>query len=279
MRGAHKNPRIPEVPSGIIPADAGSTRNRPGNGFKFWDHPRGCGEHGAPPYDLLHVPGSSPRMRGAQSSVDNHIDEDRIIPADAGSTRLASVSCAPSGDHPRGCGEHPNAVAVNEMQQGSSPRMRGAHIDPIKRPDIKRIIPADAGSTPNFPTIEFGIQDHPRGCGEHFQVWWWLTNEKGSSPRMRGAPVGADVHQEQGRIIPADAGSTQEMKSFALKREDHPRGCGEHRMRHTMKGKRKGSSPRMRGALKDCINGIISNRIIPADAGSTGYPLSDRTLQ
>ena len=50
---------------------------------------------------------------------------------------------------------------------GSSPRMRGAHGGKRDLVTIPRIIPADAGST-NFGVIGLdGVQDHPRGCGEH----------------------------------------------------------------------------------------------------------------
>ena len=49
-------------------------------------------------------------------------------------------------------------------------------------------------------------------------------------------------------------------------------------MRHTMKGKRKGSSPRMRGALHVLSITHVLSRIIPADAGSTGERL-DRMVE
>ena len=52
-----------------------------------------------------------------------------------------------------------------------------------------------------------------------------------------------------GRIIPADAGSTSSKNSLVLVERDHPRGCGEH--------------------LALVIGGRHSQRIIPADAGST----------
>ena len=51
---------------------------------------------------------------------------------------------------------------------------------------------------------------------------------KGSSPRMRGAPVNSVPDGLLERIIPADAGSTCKAVSLYLLMEDHPRGCGEH---------------------------------------------------
>ena len=91
----------------------------------------------------------------------------RIIPADAGSTSSPENSSSRCWDHPRGCGEHPQARPVPPVRLGSSPRMRGALVDFGKKTGNIRIIPADAGSTSNASKT-FGLsKDHPRGCGEH----------------------------------------------------------------------------------------------------------------
>ena len=88
---------------------------------------------------------------------------------------------------------------------------------------------------------------------------------------MRGALFGERENSSQGRIIPADAGSTSDMLSPCLPCRDHPRGCGEHgfidsHIQHT-----EGSSPRMRGAPKEQAQTLLRERIIPADAGSTWH--------
>ena len=68
--------------------------------------------------------------------------------------------------------------------------MRGARdlVDPVVY--RVRIIPADAGSTFAHYVLAIGHWDHPRGCGEHVPVGVELKPATGSSPRMRGAPVG-----------------------------------------------------------------------------------------
>ena len=66
---------------------------------------------------------------------------------------------------------------------------------------------------------------------------------------MRGAPYDGIPGKLQGRIIPADAGSTQWSGPGWHDWEDHPRGCGEH--------------------LWDVSDDGLWLRIIPADAGST----------
>ena len=87
-------------------------------------------------------------MRGAHELPPPVFPPERIIPADAGSTLLDFAALAGWRDHPRGCGEHVENDLAYFEEKGSSPRMRGAleRLKTMKK--IKRIIPADAGSTP-----------------------------------------------------------------------------------------------------------------------------------
>ena len=208
-------------------------------------------------------------MRGAPSEQVTTFDASRIIPADAGSTYREPRPGANGGDHPRGCGEH-NTVAVPAIVLlGSSPRMRGAPNHPGRRRHPKRIIPADAGSTPPGTACRPWAADHPRGCGEHLYALTMDSTSMGSSPRMRGAHPLMDRSGGSAGIIPADAGSTRSVRVEAQASADHPRGCGEHEDRRASRPAARGSSPRMRGARlsSSCPSDLL--RIIPADAGST----------
>ena len=153
MRGALRLAAASEVVARIIPADAGSTFPLGRYPTYIWDHPRGCGEHDAQRSDLLKRDGSSPRMRGAQSSGTLPCNGGRIIPADAGSTADSATWHPSCGDHPRGCGEHLNMAATYRVRRGSSPRMRGARLMWSYLYSALRIIPADAGSTQEDPAI------------------------------------------------------------------------------------------------------------------------------
>ena len=86
MRGAQNHGVKHDQKTGIIPADAGSTQNLAVRFDHPKDHPRGCGEHWITPSRTFRPSGSSPRMRGARVHADDVTDENRIIPADAGST-------------------------------------------------------------------------------------------------------------------------------------------------------------------------------------------------
>ena len=86
---------------------------------------------------------------------------------------------------------------------------------------------------------------------------------------MRGAQFRHECKHFVGRIIPADAGSTDRIDIRLSEDADHPRGCGEHSGRASRVTVIRGSSPRMRGAQVHRVVGFRVKGIIPADAGST----------
>ena len=158
------------------------------------------------------------------------------------------------------------------LNLGSSPRMRGALWVDSTKTAVKRIIPADAGSTGLPSCTRWTGWDHPRGCGEHQCFRCIRFRLSGSSPRMRGALVGCELAVGGWGIIPADAGSTYEVRIVEEIEGDHPRGCGEHNMIRPRWLPGPGSSPRMRGALTAFHVLVTYRGIIPADAGSTVGP-------
>ena len=106
MRGARDPKAGCQRPGRIIPADAGSTRSSCSATGPVPDHPPGCGEHQMINVVAFLKQGSSPRMRGAPDRPEQVPYQDRIIPADAGSTRSSVPGSHGRKDHPRGCGEH-----------------------------------------------------------------------------------------------------------------------------------------------------------------------------
>ena len=167
MRGARWRDSPCSLPPRIIPADAGSTKNRDTPGGLQRDHPRGCGEHSSMMICVYAQLGSSPRMRGAPCCPGGDSQAQGIIPADAGSTVLQDIYDHDCRDHPRGCGEHTASPVDICSPEGSSPRMRGALAGRLGLIRRSRIIPADAGSTPVRMWTADPDEDHPRGCGEH----------------------------------------------------------------------------------------------------------------
>ena len=147
--------------------------------------------------------------------------------------------------------------------------MRGALADVRDKVSIYGIIPAYAGSTQSFQRIAVFVRDHPRVCGEHPGSCEKNVPMAGSSPRMRGAPLGGHNLVHRSRIIPAYAGSTAASPATSPAARDHPRVCGEHVPSFRCSGRASGSSPRMRGALRNSLLEVVGSGIIPAYAGST----------
>ena len=133
------------------------------------------------------------------------------------------------------------------------------------------IIPAHAGNTAVRWMPACPKWDHPRVCGEHLKEMYGITDEQGSSPRMRGTRADPEGDGLGLGIIPAYAGNTCEPYHSNGLPWDHPRVCGEHP--DTMRPERvlRGSSPRMRGTLAGYAHYFHAKGIIPAYAGNTAF--------
>ena len=193
--------------------------------------------------------GSSPHTRGAHIHVGFRYDIARIIPAYAGSTDRQGRGVGARRDHPRIRGEHVLTHLHPGEIQGSSPHTRGAPAARRNRPQNPGIIPAYAGSTPDWRGSIHREKDHPRIRGEHSPTLCFSCPCVGSSPHTRGAQRRLLPPHDACRIIPAYAGSTPSHRAPAGTAADHPRIRGEHG--------------------KCCESDVSSGGIIPAYAGST----------
>ena len=147
--------------------------------------------------------------------------------------------------------------------------MRGTLPPRLCRVHSSGIIPAHAGNTGATARGAGRHRDHPRACGEHFLIGRRLRIAPGSSPRMRGTLVVADLDSAIRGIIPAHAGNTRLRSGDSTFSWDHPRACGEHQPGHVKDVRLQGSSPRMRGTLTIEHAVVVSAGIIPAHAGNT----------
>ena len=71
-------------------------------------------------------------------------------------------------------------------------------------------------------------RDHPRIRGEHRLSGLYTGDGQGSSPHTRGALAKGEAGFVVKRIIPAYAGSTQNLRNAYKLTKDHPRIRGEH---------------------------------------------------
>ena len=108
-----------------------------------------------------------------------------------------------------------------------------------------------------------------RGAGHKCVL---MTSKTGSSPRVRGAECCDSLSVARRGIIPARAGSSRLLPQGAYRDGDHPRACGEQFLVVRFAGFLWGSSPRVRGAVKDFYQAGVIPGIIPARAGSSVRP-------
>ena len=237
--------------AGLIPACAGKTRSYRAYVDSSAAHPRVCGENQRTRECTLIPRGSSPRVRGKPSSPSSAPESSGLIPACAGKTQLTIQRMPCWRAHPRVCGE--NAVgSVNvTFKVGSSPRVRGKHISVGALFHLGGLIPACAGKTPGGRRTGGPDPAHPRVCGENLGLTLLQVAVRGSSPRVRGKRRSPSLGTTGSGLIPACAGKTCQRARRWSESRAHPRVCGENFGCIKPLFSLPGSSPRVRGKLRD----------------------------
>ena len=172
----------------LIPARAGKTPARGLGAGSSPAHPRACGENVTCITSVAIPTGSSPRVRGKLWSAGDLESEPRLIPARAGKTGGSRPAHRRCTAHPRACGENLGEIRFRRRirrliparagktlstrqhktaSKGSSPRVRGKHVDEDNFNRKAGLIPARAGKTPNRKATVVAGQAHPRACGEN----------------------------------------------------------------------------------------------------------------
>ena len=147
--------------------------------------------------------------------------------------------------------------------------MRGKPLRTRIRNRLLRLIPACAGKTCRFFRARNVHAAHPRVCGENPQSFFTPLYSAGSSPRVRGKHLLVLEYAGSSGLIPACAGKTLSDQVTRPDGQAHPRVCGENACQSLMRQASGGSSPRVRGKLKDIFGNVWNLRLIPACAGKT----------
>ena len=234
---------------GLIPACAGKTVHVPRCDRGRGAHPRVCGENRRARMAGVSPRGSSPRVRGKRQRRRRDPRRRRLIPACAGKTPASRRARQGRRAHPRVCGENSMRPPVAASVSGSSPRVRGKRGGGPGRTSSPGLIPACAGKTPQQGRRAAPGGAHPRVCGENAREVRDFAAQWGSSPRVRGKLSQGDIATALGRLIPACAGKTSDLRYSA-----------------THWG---GSSPRVRGKRRHPPGRAHGRRLIPACAGKT----------
>ena len=129
------------------------------------------------------------------------------------------------------------------------------------------ITPACAGKSRARKAAAAVRRDHPRVCGEKTMACSILRPMRGSPPRMRGKDRQGLRVQRFAGITPAYAGKSAHIAGAHPQSRDHPRVCGEKRLKELICDMAKGSPPRMRGKEQHSLSERCTRRITPAYAG------------
>ena len=232
VRGAELSAPASWASRGIIPARAGSSFWRPCRRLTPRDHPRACGEQQERALGPATKGGSSPRVRGAVALDIERAFALGIIPARAGSSARCASTERLSQDHPRACGEQLTHSVTLTMEQGSSPRVRGAVSELVQLETKGGIIPARAGSRHRCLRARGARRIIPARAGSS-SVATFSSARPRDHPRACGEQGGAAPHATRRRgIIPARAGSSAYTCRSRRRARDHPRACGEQSDSH-----------------------------------------------
>ena len=166
VRGtAHAKP-MTRYSKRFIPACAGNSRSRGLLFIRFAVHPRVCGEQVARQPHGPNSSGSSPRVRGTDSSSVTSVQTHWFIPACAGNRPRRTRWTFGWPVHPRVCGEQANKAGDLTYRAGSSPRVRGTASMSLSSDHHDRFIPACAGNSSRASRRRTACSVHPRVCGE-----------------------------------------------------------------------------------------------------------------
>ena len=210
-----------------------------------------------------------PRVRGALVERVARVEEVRLTPACAGSTRIASQNERQSSTYPRVCGEHSYTSTNWHNVDDLPPRVRGARLrDAVLMAD-DRLTPACAGSTSGQRHGTGNVTTYPRVCGEHHTAVLAVTSGHDLPPRVRGARRINKRWRNAAGLTPACAGSTSRRRRGAARAPTYPRVCGEHPRSSPLSGSDIDLPPRVRGARARAGGWGLGMRLTPACAGST----------
>ena len=129
-----------------------------------------CGDYsGNYPYKVR-ILGSPLHVRGLLIKPQITIELPRITPACAGTTNLNNNFNVDMRDHPRLCGDYWLVSNSRLYNPGSPPPVRGLRVGLAFITKKIRITPACAGTTMVVGFSFCPARDHPRLCGDYFQL-------------------------------------------------------------------------------------------------------------
>ena len=165
------------------------------------------------------------------------------------------------------CGGTDAVHPILDQGVGLSPRVRGNHTWPPKRPRTSRSIPACAGEPPAGDCASGHFEVYPRVCGGTIGAVAGVGDVDGLSPRVRGNPRIICPSKAHKGSIPACAGEPVGWSFDGTPSSVYPRVCGGTSLPHDTVIDDGGLSPRVRGNQDSRSGGAPQFGSIPACAG------------
>ena len=231
---------------GITPACAGKTSGMFTRFPPASDHSRVRGKDQERLSGTLDPDGSLPRARERHSGSNSMSIINRITPACAGKTRLATRSSRTRRDHSRVRGKDVSGREWIDYCSGSLPRARERLPQLVQGVAGGRITPACAGKTPRRRAWGRRGRDHSRVRGKDPREMVLLLDTQGSLPRARERRSRWTVLFPRPGITPACAGKTGCCRLRSRFRPDHSRVRGKDMVQTLFGTGARGSLPRAR---------------------------------
>ena len=211
----------------IIPTRVGTSKIKFTIFFLNQDHPHACGDKPESHIRTTQQKGSSPRVWGQASALNDGGAERGIIPTRVGTRKTVSSCRNRKQDHPHACGDKEAIPPLPLPLLGSSPRVWGQAILKLELVLCARIIPTRVGTRLCRGELASTSRDHPHACGDKFRITGKGGSQQGSSPRVWGQDRAVYAYRRRRRIIPTRVG-TRASKSLDCRTVwDHPHACGD----------------------------------------------------
>ena len=191
------------------------------------DHPHAYGDKPSSNRSVVREKGSSPRVWGQETHMTEYVFPIGIIPTRMGTRISHSKSAAMSGDHPHAYGDKTMSLTGTKTLSGSSPRVWGQALASGAGRVYPLIIPTRMGTSRKYAKNHKQQKDHPHAYGDKEQTERYISFQAGSSPRVWGQGVIADIEFSPPGIIPTRMGTSKYPIILFRSHWDHPHAYGD----------------------------------------------------
>ncbi len=214
----------------------------------------------------------SPLRRGWSGAGIIDLDDNIVLPAQAGMVRCFSKDTRPKCGSPRSGGDGPPLTAAASVAARFSPLRRGWSVLSLLVPAAVIVLPTQAGMVPPTPTGSPSPQRSPRSGGDGPAQEFAGTAFEVFSPLRRGWSPAYSQRVRWGLVLPAQAGMVPPPPAAAHPRWRSPRSGGDGPSLWGVRGTPVVFSPLRRGWSQARWRWHERCHVLPAQAGMVRTP-------